>query len=72
MWSLTNPIGTTTTAVAPSAATSASASATSGTSHGTCGGPLREEKTRRHDGTGTPASATPAITRSATTVCSAT
>ena len=42
MWSLTNPIGTTTAPAARSAASRVSTSPTSGSSHGTCGGPDRD------------------------------
>ncbi len=42
MWSLMKPIGTSTTAVTPDAATSASASLMSGSSHGIVGGPERD------------------------------
>ena len=41
MWSLTNPTGTMTIAVAPAAAWSAIASLMSGSSHGCVGGPER-------------------------------
>jgi selenocysteine lyase/cysteine desulfurase len=43
MWSLMNPTGTTTTAGHPSACRAARWSPMSGSSHGTCGGPDREQ-----------------------------
>ena len=64
MWSETKPMGTITAALAPSLASSSRWSLTSGSSHGTCGGPDREQNTSREGCL----RATSWRTRSATTV----
>ena len=72
MWSEMNPIGASTTSVAPAAANSRTASFTSGSSHGIVGGPLRDWKTSSHGFVIPVAAAIPSATCSATQRCWAT
>src|SRR5660398_281441 len=69
MWSEMNPTGASTTAVLPPAAISASASLTSGSSHGTRGGPDREQYTSRHGNSRPSTAAAPSATSRATSSC---